>query len=97
MCGTVSHSVGGVAGSAEPAAADFQMTAGMEAGVVSFLLKMSFMLSDGNKESKDREAASLMKHNQILFSEALALWTRVSARSLEPFTCPEPLKVQGLA
>lgn len=55
------------------------MTAGMEAGVVSFLLKMSFMLSDASMEREDREAQALMKHNQILFSEALALWPRVSA------------------
>lgn len=53
------------------------MTPGMESLVVTFLLKMSFVLTDGIKDPKDREAAALVKHNQILFSQALALWPKV--------------------
>jgi len=63
------------------AAAEFQMTPGMESLVVTFLLKMSFVLTDGIKDPKDREAAALVKHNQILFSQALALWPRVRSPS----------------
>lgn len=63
------------------APAEFQMTPGMESLVVTFLLKMSFVLTDGIKDPKDREAAALVKHNQILFSQALALWPKVRSPS----------------
>ena len=44
--------------------------------MVSFLLRMSFLLSDG-KEAKDRDHGALLKRTLIMFSEALALWPQV--------------------
>ena len=52
------------------------MTSAMEEQVVSFLRRMSFLLSDG-KEAKDRAHGALLKRTLIIFSEALALWPQV--------------------
>ena len=73
--------------------AEFQMTPGMESLVVTFLLKMSFVLTDGIKDPKDREAAALVKHNQILFSQALALWPTVCSLNPSVNPCALPLRI----
>ncbi len=52
------------------------MTPAMEELVVNFLLRMTFLLGDG-KDSRDREMVALLKHTQIMFSEALKLWPNV--------------------
>ena len=52
------------------------MTPAMEELVVNFLLRMTFLLGDG-KDSRDREMVALLKHTQIMFSEALTLWPNV--------------------
>ena len=64
------------------------MTPAMEELVVNFLLRMTFLLGDG-KDSRDREMVALLKHTQIMFSEALKLWPNV--RLSLPSSAPLPL------
>ncbi len=58
------------------------MTPAMEELVVNFLLRMTFLLGDG-KDGRDREMVALLKHTQIMFSEALKLWPNVRVPSIQ--------------